>query len=457
MSEIEYWHCFGMVVVNCFRKMRRQIVVFIIFLIVIPVSGQQKWTLENCIRYAIENNFDIKQSKVDLGMAEQNYRQSKWNLMPTVGASSGAGYSFGRTVVEGELVSDKYFYNDYSLGASMNIFNGFSLQNQISYNKFRKKAAENTNTTAVDNLAFLVMNSFYDVIYYEELLKITRGQKELSVINLKKTEILVKTGLKATADLLEVNANLEKDEFTCIQTENLLETAWINLRKAMNISPDSSIVLTRSDYLAIDREVEKTEVKTLYDEYSLWSSQIKSFENTWIASKKYLSIQKAGLFPSLRTSASYGTYFYPTDANSDFSFQLNANQNKYMGLSLSIPIFRQHNNITNIKLARLQSESAKNKLEQAKQELLYEMVSNYNDLKASLSEFKQANKQLEADTLAYQAAEKKYTQGMINVVDFYTAKNRMTTTTAQVLRSGLNVEVKRRIIDFYRGDRFWEK
>lgn len=437
--------------------MRRQIVVFIFILVVIPLNGQQKWSLENCIKYAIENNFDVKQSEVDLGIAEQNYRQSKWNLMPNIGASSGAGYSFGRTVVEGELVSDKYFYNDYSLGASMNLFNGFSMQNQISYNKFRKKAAENTNINAVDNLAFLVMNSFYDVIYYEELLKITTDQKELSVINLKKTEILVSTGLKATADLLEVNANLEKDEFTCIQTENMLESAWIRLRKAMNISPDSSIVLTRSVNPDIGRVEVNMEVSDLYKEYSLWSPQIKSFENTWVASKKYLNIQKAGLFPSLRTSASYGTYFYPTDANRDFSYQINANQNKYLGLSLNIPIFRQHNNITNIKLARLQAESAKNKFEQVKQELLYEMATNYSDLKASQSEFKQAKKQLEADTLAYQAAEKKYSQGMINVIDFYTAKNRMTTTTAQVLRSGLTVEVKKKIIDFYRGNRFWEK
>jgi outer membrane protein len=110
-----------------------------------------------------------------------------------------------------------------------------------------------------------------------------------------------------------------------------------------------------------------------------------------------------------------------------------------------------------VKLAKLENESAKTRLDQAKQDLMYEMITNYNDLKASFSEFTQARKQLEADTLAFRAAEKKYDQGMINIVDFYTVKNRMANTAGQVLRSELTAEVKKRIIDFYQGNRFWEK
>ena len=437
--------------------MRKQIVVFILIMLVLPVFGQDEWTLEECIRYAVKNNLALRQSEIKARIAQQNYRQAKWNMTPSIGASSSAGYSFGRTVVEGELISDKYFYNDYSVGATMALFNGFSLQNQISYNKFLKNAAENSNRDAIDDLAFQVMNSFYDVVYYEELLKIVMEQKELSVINVKKTEVLVNTGLKATADLLEVKANFEKEELICIQTKNKLESSWINLRKALNLNTDTTINLQRSPYFAIESADEKIDIGELYNEYSLWSPQLKSYENNLKASKKYLSVQKAGFLPSLTTSASYGTYFYPTDNNSDFSYQIDANQSKYVGLSLSIPIFQRNTTVTSVKIARLQYESAKTELDQSRQELLYEMVTNYNDLKASISEYTQAKRQLDADSVAYQAAEKKYSQGMINVVEFYTAKNRMASTTGEVLRSELTVEIKKRIIDFYRGNRFWEK
>jgi outer membrane protein len=435
--------------------MRRAVLVFLFSFFVMTVSGQQKWSLEDCIRYAVQNNLSVKQARIEEDKAEQNYRQAKWNMMPSVGASSSAGYSFGRTVVEGDLVTESYFYNGYNLNASLELFNGFSLQNQISYNKFRKEASRNSNLNTIDLLAFKIMNSYYDVIYFEELLQISRKQKELSQITEKKTMVLVSTGLKATADLLEVRADMEKDELACIQAENKLESAWIELRKEMNLNPDSTITLIKNLYTIADDN--NIDIKSLYKSYSSWSPQLKSYEYDQMASRKNLSIQRASFFPSLETGASFGTYYYPVAGNKDFAYQFKANQNEYVGMSLSIPVFRKNANNTRVKLAKLEYESAKTRLDQAKQDLMYEMITNYNDLKASFSEFYQARKQLEADTLAFRAAEKKYDQGMINVVDFYIAKNRMANTAGLVLRSRLTAEVKKRIIDFYRGNRFWEK
>jgi len=429
----------------------------LMLLVFIPVSGQQKWALEDCIKYAVQNNMNIRQGRIDVEKADQNLRQSRWNLMPSVGASSSAGYSFGRTVVEGDLVSESYFYNDYSLRASLDIFNAFSLQNQISYNKFRKRAAENSSLGAIDDLAFKIMNSFYDVIYFEELLKINREQKELSQIIERKTGILVNAGLKAQADLLEVKANLEKDALICVQTQNKLETSWIELRKAMNLKPDSTIDLMKNSYPVIEDETSRVDIMALFDSHSSWAPVLKSYEYDLQANRKNLSVQRASFYPSLGLGASYGTYFYPSTGNSDFYYQLKANQNQYVGMSLSIPVFRRYATISKVRLAKLDYESARIKLDQAKQDLLYEMITNYNDLKASWSELIQARKQFEADTLAFNAVRKKYDQGMINVVDFYTAKNRMAVTAGSVLRSELTVEIKKRTIEFYQGNRFWEK
>lgn len=430
-------------------------VIFIFTLL--QVYGQRKWTLEDCIRYAVGNNLTIRQSGFETEIADQHYRQSKWNMMPSVGASSDLYYYVGRTIDQttNTIVTEPYSYNSYYVGASVDIFNGFSVQNTISYWKFKKESAKNSEINAVDNLAFEVMNSFFDVVYYEELLRITREQKEMSKINVNRTEVLVKTGLKATADLLEVNANMEKDELSCIQAENKLEASWINLRKAMNLSSDSTIVLTRSG-LDQGNESDNIDIRNLYESYSQLSPQVKSFENAWKASLKNINIFKAGFYPSLSGGGSFGANF-STNSEGDFSYQFKANQYQYVGLRLSIPVFQKRENISNIKIARLESESAKTKLEQAKRDLFYEMMTNYNDLKASVSEFTQAKKQLEADTLAFRAAEMKYDQGMINVVDFYIAKNRMAATTGMLLRSQLTVEIKKRIIDFYNGNRFWEK
>jgi outer membrane protein len=84
------------------------------------------------------------------------------------------------------------------------------------------------------------------------------------------------------------------------------------------------------------------------------------------------------------------------------------------------------------------------------------MEENYNEMTASWKELQQAKIQMQADTLAFQAAQKKFDQGMINAVELYTIKNRLGITASQVLHSRLTYELKRRILEFYEGKRFWE-
>ena len=84
----------------------------------------------------------------DAGMNEKlaglNYRQSKWNLLPSVGAGAGAGMNYGRSVDPNTngIVNTSFFNNSYYLGASVDLFHGFMLQNQIRYQKFRKESAK---------------------------------------------------------------------------------------------------------------------------------------------------------------------------------------------------------------------------------------------------------------------------------------------------------------------------
>ena len=139
-----------------------------------------------------------------------------------------------------------------------------------------------------------------------------------------------------------------------------------------------------------------------------------------------------------------------------FGKQLDNNLSQFLGGSVSIPIFSRWAVRSDIKKARLEIDQAQNTLDEVKQKLYFEMANNLNDLEATEKEYNQYLKQREADVLAFQASEKKIEEGLINVVDFYIAKNRLANSESQVLRSRLQWEVKKKTIDFYMGKRFWE-
>jgi outer membrane protein len=441
----------------------RVLLYLIVFNLSFQLSAQEMWTLNQCISYGIKNNLKLHNTELSEKLSDQNFRQSKWNLLPSIGAGSSAGMNYGRSIDphSNGIINTAFFNNSYSLNASMDVFRGFMLQNQIRYQKFRKEEAKNNKMSAADDLAFDVMNAFFDVIYYEEFLKIANEQKALSELNVKKTEIMVSAGLKAQTELLEVKAQLEKDELICIQNSNSLESSWISLKKAMNFSSGQQITLANPDEKPINLGEITAEIPELFKLHSVWSPKIQSYENEWKASQKDVNIRKSGYFPSIHVQAGFNTGYYETNQDADhriiaFNDQIRNNQSQYITASLSIPVFNKNAVRFDVRRSQLYRAQAETNLELAKRDLLFDMEQNYNDLTASWKELQQAERQLEADKLSFQAAQKKFDQGMINAVEFYTVKNQLATTTGQVLHSKLTLEVKKRTLDFYKGERFWE-
>ena len=440
-------------------------IVFLISILfqVIQLNAQEKWTLNECILFGLKNNLNLNNVRLSEEIVKQDYRQSKFNLLPGIAAGADAGRNYGRSVDPNTngIITTSFFNNSYYIGASVDVFKGLMLQNQIRYQKFRKDAAENLRENATDDLAFEIMDAFYSVVYQQELLKIANEQKEISELNLKKMEIMVSTGLKAPTDLLEVKANFEKDELFCIQTSNNIEAAWIKLKKAMNLQADQQIVINSGEELPIEESPLVTDVPELFKAYCSWSPYLRQYENELKASEKIVNIRKAGYYPSVRLQASYNTGFYETNKDESertiaFNNQIKNNQSQFLGATLSIPIFSKNSVRSDVKQSKLAMEQAQTTLELTRQTLIYEMEQEYNELNAAWKELQQSKKQLEAEKLAFEASQKKFNQGLINVVEFYTVKTRLASTTNQVLHSRLVLEMKNRIFDFYRGKRFWE-
>jgi outer membrane protein len=427
------------------------------------VKAQEKWSLNRCIEYGIKNNLQLRNNELNARLATESYQQSKWNLFPSVGAGSDIGRNFGKSIDPNTngMVNTSFFNNSYYLSASMDLFHGFMLQNQIRYSKFKKEAAKNNQTNAVDELAFEIMNAFFNVIYYEEMLKIAEEQKNLSKLNLKKTEMMVSSGFKAQTELLDVKANFEKDELACIRTANQIESARISLKKAMNLPSDHELSLLEPDQKLPEDRAFFPSIDELFSQHSIWSPKIRSFENEWRAQKKEVLKREASFLPAFRFSASFSTGYYETnkDAQHDiisFNEQMRNNQREFVGASVSIPVFDKNYARFSVRQSKMQAKQLENRLQQAKQELFYEIEQNYNDLTAYSKELQQAEKQQEADQLSFQAAQKKFDQGMINVVEFYVIKNQYASSVSQVLHSKLMLEIKQRMMDFYKGNRFWE-
>jgi outer membrane protein len=435
----------------------------IVFLIMILFQGvrlnaQEKWTLKQCIDYATENNLDIKQTRIQEKITSESLSQSKRDLLPSIGASSSAGLSFGRSVDQSTdlIANTRFFNNSYSASASVNLFDGFNSLNQIEYQKFRKKASELNRLNAIDDLAFSIMYCYFNVLYYEGMLKIAKEQVEASKLNLKKAEKQVELGLKSKTDHLEMSANLEKEELNRIQIENSLKKTVLQLKQLMNLTDKADLILEPEQSAAV--ATEKPDQENLFLAFTQWSPYYQSQLVRMNQSKTLLAISRSQLYPSISAYGSVGTGYYKNVSGTGDAFknQFKNNLGESLGASLSIPIFSRWSGMSGVKIAKLNVEESKIRLDQEKQKLYFEMINNLNDLESLEKEYNQNVKRQAAEQLVYEAAVKKLEQGLISVVDFYIAKNTLANTNSQVLQAKLQWEIKKKILDFYEGKRFWE-
>src|SRR5210317_715705 len=78
---------------------RKSIILSICLLIMgFSLSAQQAWSLEDCLRYAMENNIQIKQQVLQTEYNENLLKQSKLGQIPNLSGSGGMNYSWGRAL-----------------------------------------------------------------------------------------------------------------------------------------------------------------------------------------------------------------------------------------------------------------------------------------------------------------------------------------------------------------------
>ncbi|RIJ48246.1 TolC family protein [Maribellus luteus] len=419
-------------------------------------AAQQKWTLEECIQYAITNNLDVKKSGIQNEINKENLNQSKRNLLPSISMGASGSNSYGKSLDldRYEYINTSQFYSSFGLSGGIDVFRGFTRQNTISYRKMNYLAGLEDEKMQKYNLAFTVMQGYYNAVYYYGLAEIVKEQKQLSEMNLKRTQKQVDLGLKAKSDLLEMESRLAKEELILIQTQNYYKTAMLDLKQAMNFDPGTDFSI---DLLTPEIGIAGAEAKPASDIYTGaldFYPTIKAQELRTKAAQKNLSIAKGILWPSLTASGGYSSYYFKTkgsDNTATLRDQFKNNAGQSVGLSLNIPVFQRFGLRSDVKLARLSYLQAQTELEKTSQELLNEITQNSQELESFMAEYNQLVKQVDFAQVAYNAAEKKLDQGLISIIELYDSKNILAQAKSDLLRTKLQYTIKQKTIDVYLG------
>ncbi len=427
----------------------------LISLIPFKLSAQaKKWTLDDCITYAVTNNIGLQRQRLQIDISEVNLTKSKMDILPTLNLGSDVSVQFGRSIdprTNGVTFSQN-LRNGYDMSSSLTLFNGFAAMYTISASKFMHKAGLENEKITRNTLIVDIMGQYYMVLYTKGLENASKMQLDISEKQLFRIQKMVETGKEAVSKEYEIQSRVSADRLSFTVAQNSASQALTTLKQMLQLVPGTEFDILMPDFNLILIPDNNFNTDSIYTIASQTLPRLRAIEFELKASKKQLAAARGRLAPSITVGGSVFTGYYTAigdTSTASFSKQLNNNFGQAVFASLNIPIFNNYNTTRNIKLARINQKDRELRLELEKNSLYTEIENaclNYNRGK---DEFSAATANFEYNKKSFNAVEKKFESGLVDVTDYSAAKTTLFTAETEALRTKLQLLIRSLTIEFY--------
>src|SRR5690606_34345437 len=288
------------------KQMKNSIIISAFFISAICFS-QKKWTLQECVAYALENNINIKKAGNTLLINDQDIIAAKGSFLPTVSGSASHGISLGQSqLFEGSFVNRTSNSTNLGLRVSENVFNGFRTIYLYKQAQLNLETSQLELDRIKDDIFLNVANSYLNVLFNKEQLETAKAQYDFSVKQLQQVKDLVDAGTQPRVDIYDAEATLANDEQAVTVAQNKYTLSLLSLSQLLQLPFDGF------DVQVI--EVDSPSEALLYDnvspilDYALENrNEIKIAEKNIDNSVINTKLAKAGYYPSVSFGYSFGT------------------------------------------------------------------------------------------------------------------------------------------------------
>ncbi|KUO67693.1 MAG: transporter [Lutibacter sp. BRH_c52] len=449
--------------------MRTKIVSILAFFLFINANAQdKKWTLQECVDYALEHNISIKQQELSKDLVEEDITIAKGNFYPSLNSSVSQNWNFGSYIDNyGGRVSRDSRSNSFGLNSNVTLYNGNRNKNNLLQVQKSLEAAGFNLEENKNGIMLYVVNFYLNVLLNKESIVIAQDQIDISKKQVERAKTLVEAGSQPKTTLLEAEATLAANEQQLTTAKNTLDLSLLSLAQLLQVShkgfdvQDVPLTINSASLIYNDTDIIfNTAVANL--------PEIKSAQIAVERSEIGVEIAKGAYYPSLSFGAGLGTSYQHNQGDKDvrpildennnvvyvpngFGTQLEDNLGYNFGFSLNIPIFNRFQTKSNVAKAQINQEIAVLQLQDKQVKLRETIEKAYADAKASLDQYISAEKSLLAQNESYKNAQISFDNGAMTSFDFDQVRNRLVNAQASMANAKYNFVFRTKLLEYYLG------
>lgn len=455
-------------------------------------AQEKRWTLEECVNYALEHNISIKQTELDLENSDIDKLDALGNFIPSVNASASNAWNTGLTqnVTTGILETQTTRNFSAGVSAGLTLFDGLRNFKQLQRARISSLASQYALDKMKDDIVLFVADAYLQVLFNKQNLEVLKAQNQVTQEQLDRTKELVDAGSLPKGDLLEIQATNADEQQRMIVAQNNIKISLISLAQTLSIKDYENFDIVERDYDIFGTEIMENSVDDIIAAAKEERSEIKIAEANKELAEKDVEIAKGAYLPSLDAFFNYNTResgagriqtvvqepdeptrqigvvestgevvvapSEPTVSTTigsplPFMEQLWLNDGITYGLQLRIPVLNGFQVRNQVKRREIAVKRSQYELEQAELDLEANVYQAYVDAQGAFKAYEAALVAADAQEEAFQYASERYEVGLNNAFDFSQAKVRYENSQREVLRTKYDYIFKIKVLELYFG------
>lgn len=402
----------------------------------------------------------MQQNKISLQESEIDIKDARASLFPSLSFSTGHNvvnrpYQEQSNTVSGtEIISsdEKTTYNgNYSLNAQWTLWNGGQRLNNLKQQKTNRDIARLTVSETENTLQEQITQLFIQILYADESIQINRSTLEVSKATYKRGQELFAEGSLSKADLAQLEAQVSDDQYQLVTAESTWRNYKLQLKQLLELdgSEEFNLVLPElNDENILKMLPSQTDV---YQAAMAIRPEIQSSRLSIENAKLGISAAKAGYYPTISLSASSSSTTNSASTN-NWAQQMKYGWNNMIGISLSIPIFDNRQNKSNVQKARLQYNTSQLDLINKQKELYSTIEGLWLDALNAQQQYVAAETKVKSSQTSFDMVNEQFNLGMKNTVELLTEKNNLLSAKQQLVQAKYMAILNRTLLNFYAGN-----
>lgn len=464
----------------------------ILFFCFADCKAQEKWTLQQCVEYAIKNNISVKQADVQARIDRLTLEQSRLALYPNASFQSNQGFRFGRSIdpTQNQFTNSSMFFSNPNLNMDAELFNWFRKRNTIETNKYLSEASVARVEKVRNDIALNVANAYLAALLNKEQISVMRvqlAQTKEQTLNIQKQ---VTAGALPELNLAEMQTQLANDSASVIGTKANYELSLLQLKALLNLDAATPFDIASPP-------VEEIPVESLadLDPAVVYASALENLPQQKIntlnvkAAEMNVKTNRAAMYPTVYAFGGMGSNYssiqkiiptafepqilpigsvtinglqypvlsaWPQDIpirsrKGTYFNQIANNFNQNIGLGINVPIFNAGIARTNWKKAQLNVESQQLLQEQDSRILMQDIYQSHTNAVAALEKFNASRIALESAQKAYDYASRRFEVGLLKPIDLIINQNNLLRAKTNLLSARYDYVFKMKLLEFYKG------